>query len=483
MDDIIWEKLAGKRVLVVGDYMVDRYIEGGVRRISPEAPVPVIEVRSEREVLGGAGNVINNILALGGEAMAVGCIGTDGEGDNLLSMLQARGADVSCIFRDENRPTIVKTRVVSGFQQFLRYDKEKIEPLSGACMRFFRAHEEEIFRRADIVLLSDYGKGTFTQECAQFFIQGARKRGLKVVIDPKGKDYSRYYGATVCTPNVKELKEATGSQVESEEELYAAAEKLREENGLNYVLVTRSEKGMSLIPGVKKNKDDFPALAKEVVDVTGAGDTVVSVISLALAAGIPFPQACKMANRAASVVVSKFGSATATKMELIGDSISKKEVVAQKDAEILAECLRQQGKKIVFTNGCFDILHAGHISSFRHARALGDVLIVGLNSDASVRRIKGEKRPVIAEKDRAALLLGLEVVDYVIIFDEDTPEALIHAVRPDVLVKGKDWESKQPVAGQEFIESYGGRVAFMRLEEGLSTTSIIEKIKNSYGSK
>ena len=480
MDNELWEKLEGKKVLVAGDFMVDRYIEGEVRRISPEAPVPVIEVRSEREVPGGAGNVINNILSLGGAARAVGCLGTDAEGDALLSMLKGRGADVSFIFRDKARPTIVKTRVVSGFQQFLRYDKEKIAPPSVECMRFFRLHEEEIFEGADMVLLSDYGKGTFTQECAQFFIQGARRRGLKVVVDPKGRDYSRYYGATVCTPNLKELKEASGMPAESEEELLAAAEMVRGENGLGNVLVTRSEKGMSLIPGAQGKKDDYPALAKEVIDVTGAGDTVVSVIALALAAGLPFSKACKMANRAASVVVSKFGSATATRVELIGDSLSKKETIPQKDAALLADCLRAQGKKIVFTNGCFDILHAGHISSFRRARELGDVLVVGLNSDASVRRIKGEKRPVIGEKDRAALLLGLETVDYVIIFGEDTPEGLIREIRPDVLVKGKDWESKQPVAGQRFVESYGGRVAFMQLEEGLSTTSIIEKIKKSY---
>lgn len=480
MDNKVWEKLQGKKVLVAGDFMVDRYIEGGVRRISPEAPVPVIEVRSERAVLGGAGNVINNILALGGKARAVGYVGADESGDLLLEMLREKGADTRFIYRDPVAQTIEKTRVVSGFQQFLRYDKEKIRPLSGKSLRFFREHEEEIFEEADIVLLSDYGKGTFTQECAQFFIQGARKRKLKVIVDPKGADYSRYYGATVCTPNVKELREASGLPSDTEQGLLSAAKKVREENGLGYVLVTRSEKGMSLIPGATRAKEDYPALAKEVVDVTGAGDTVVAVIALSLAADIPFSKCCKMANRAASVVVSKFGSATATPAELIGGSLEKKEAVPAKDAALLADCLRAQGKKIVFTNGCFDILHAGHISSFRRAKELGDVLVVGLNSDASVRRIKGEKRPVIGEKDRAALLLGLEAVDYVIIFEDDTPESLVRAVRPDVLVKGKDWESKQPVAGQEFVESYGGKVAFMQLEQGLSTTSIIQKIKKSF---
>lgn len=480
MDNDIWEKLEGKTVLVAGDFMLDRYIEGEVRRISPEAPVPVIEVCSEREVPGGAGNVINNVLALGGRARAAGYVGEDDAGRTLCGILRGRGADTSFLLREEGRPTTVKTRVVSENQQFLRFDKEKAGPPSAACLNDFREREEALFAGIDVVILSDYEKGFFTRECAQFFVCGAKKRGIPTVVDAKGTDFGRYCGADICTPNIKELSAASGMPVSCEEEIFAAAEKVRQESGVSRILVTRSEKGMSLIPGESGQKEDYPALAKEVVDVTGAGDTVASVVALGMAAGLPLSDCCKMANRAASVVVSKFGTATASRAELVGTSLAGKVAVPEKDAALLADGLRSQGKRIVFTNGCFDILHAGHISSFRRARELGDVLVVGLNSDASVRRIKGDKRPVIGESDRAALLLGLKSVDYVIIFGEDTPETLVRALRPDVLVKGRDWEDKQPVAGQRFVESYGGRVVFMELEEGLSTTSIINKIKDSY---
>lgn len=481
MNSSVWHSFEGTTVLVAGDFMIDRYIEGDVSRISPEAPVPVVSVNNIREALGGAGNVINNIIALGGHARAVTCLGNDAEGDLIITMLNECGANTEFVCRNDETVTIQKTRVVSSHQQFLRYDQEKIAPVSHKCIFQLAENESKLFSEVDILLISDYGKGFITEESAQFLISAALRHNIKIVVDPKGKNYEKYRGATVCTPNLKELRDASGEKADTEENLLYAAEKISSTFGIDNIVVTRSEKGMSLIPGTKAKKDDFPAIAKEVSDVTGAGDTVISVMALAIANNFPFSECCILANQAASVVVSKYGAATVTPQELIGmnNEVSSIKFRTADEASALANQLRCNDKKIVFTNGCYDIIHAGHISSFKQAKSFGDVLIVGLNSDASVKRLKGASRPIVSQENRAKLLVALEAVDYVIIFEDDTPQKLIETIHPDVLVKGKDWESKQPISGQEFIESYGGSVKFIDLEQGLSTTSIVEKIKKS----
>lgn len=472
-----WFKIS---VLVVGDFMLDEYILGSVNRISPEAPVPVLEVKERQIKLGGAGNVINNITSFGAKATVLTRIGSDGNGSYLKQELEKMGVETKHIFVDEELSTITKTRIVAKNQQFLRYDEETVRDISGAYIDYIKHHIEEIFQSINVVLISDYGKGVVTKPLAQMLIGYARKHQIPVVVDPKGRDYSKYYQATICTPNMNELEQVSGCKIDTEEKVLEAGLKLCEDIQLDVLLVTRSEKGISSIFRGSDVKHDYPATAKEVVDVTGAGDTVISVVSLAIASGYSIEEACRLANRAASIVISKFGCATTTVKELrkLSDYDNKKIVDNETLAEI-TEHLRSEGKRIVFTNGCFDILHAGHISSFEQAKTYGDVLVVGLNSDASIKRIKGDKRPIVEERYRAKLLASLNVVDYVTVFEEDTPELLIQKLLPNVLVKGKDWMGKT-VAGQEFLEEAGGEVQFIDLEQGLSTTHIIEKIQTVY---
>lgn len=347
----------------------------------------------------------------------------------------------------------------------------------------FDANCEAIFDGVNAVILSDYGKGMLTPELSQRVIAEAEKRSLPVFVDPKGTDYGKYRGADYCTPNLKELREAAGgAALDDEESIRGTACALHESCGIKNVLVTRSEKGMSLVLGATGEKSDYPAIAREVSDVTGAGDTVIAVFAMGIASGVGPDVCCRLANLAASVVVSKFGAATASVSE-IGALIKsdaprpERKLRTREEMRGIAETLRKKGRKIVFTNGCFDLVHAGHIASFRKARALGDVLVVGVNSDESVRRLKGAARPIVDLKNRLALLESIDVIDYLVPFGEDTPQTLIEAIRPDVLVKGRDWEGK-PVAGAEFLASRGGRVAFIDLEEGLSTTALVSRIRS-----
>lgn len=467
-------------VLVVGDFMLDEYISGDVKRISPEAPVPVIEVGNRQIKLGGAGNVINNIVSFGAKAKVLTRIGNDFNGEYLKNELIKMGVETKHIFIDDELDTIIKTRVVAKHQQFLRYDQETVRDIPDVYVEYVKCYIEEIFDKVNVVLISDYGKGVITKDLAQLLIQYARTKNIPVIVDPKGKDYSKYYQATICTPNMNELEVVSGCKIDTEEKVLEVGLKLCDDIKLDVLLVTRSEKGISSIYRNSDIKSDYPATAKEVVDVTGAGDTVISVVSLAIASGYSIEEACKLANNAASIVISKFGCATTTVKELRKISKYDDKKIVDKDtlAEIV-EHLKEDGKKVVFTNGCFDILHAGHISSFEQAKSYGDVLIVGLNSDASIKRIKGDKRPIVEEKYRAKLLASLNIISYVTIFDDDTPENLIQKICPNVLVKGKDWMGKS-VAGQDFLEATGGEVQFIDLEQGLSTTNIIEKIRTVY---
>ena len=458
-------------ILVIGDVMLDNYIDGDVKRISPEAPVPVLSVKSTKQHLGGAGNVVNNIISLGASVVLLSCWGADNAGDALSNLLYKTGVDTSFVRRYNNVTTIEKTRMVSRNHQLFRYDIEKIEPLCKEYMNFLLDKRSEFFKGITAVIVSDYGKGMITEKSAQLIIKEANKRQIPVIVDPKGSSYEKYKGATICTPNYKEFLEATGvSEDCSEQDVMTFGISLAKRHSFENLLITRSAKGMSLIHDSKRS--DFPAVSQEVTDVTGAGDTVVAVFALGMGAGLSLSECCIMANNAAAIVISKFGAATVTPDELMHSN-----KLAESGLSIASE-LRRQGRSIVFTNGCFDIVHAGHVKSFEQAKAFGDVLIVGLNSDRSVRAIKGLTRPLVSQENRAKLLCALSCIDYVIIFDEDTPERLINEICPDVLVKGADWRGKI-VVGQDVVEANGGKVELIELEQGLSTTSIIEKIKLS----
>lgn len=475
----IVDNLKRINVLVVGDFMVDVYIKGKVTRISPEAPVPIVNVEETDYRLGGAGNVAHNIASLGGRTVILTCVGKDGEGDILLDSLKKLDCDIQYIGQYEEMSTISKTRVVSDNKQFLRIDREKKEPVLNEYIEYVKRNVEQIFKGIDIVVISDYDKGIISAEFAHIIIRYANSKNIPTIVDPKGRNYDKYEGATVCTPNMEELSLATGKNAVTEEEIEACAHILLKK-GIQKILVTRSEKGMSLI--TKTKKTDFPVVEKEVTDVTGAGDTVVATLSVALGSGLSFDDSCVIANRAASIVVQKFGTAIVSLQELKDFNeidIYSRKLVNIKDIMRISDLRKKIGKKIVFTNGCFDLLHAGHLEALQKAKSYGDVLVVGLNSDQSIKRIKGEKRPIVAENDRALMLSCMECVDYIIIFDEDSPQKLIEAIKPNVLVKGADWMGKK-IAGEDFIQSIDGEVKFVELKEGYSTTNIINKIMRVY---
>ena len=473
------KEFANQKVLIYGDFMVDKYIGGHVSRISPEAPVPVLEVQSVERRPGGAGNVAMNVISLGAYVRALSCIGEDSDGEWLCSALKNSSVDTTYLRRDTAHETISKTRIVSKHQQIIRLDEEKITPPPDSFMKAVLENIDEILDGISVVIVSDYRKGAVTPALSQKLIQSARKRSIPVVVDPKGKDFSKYSGATACTPNTHELEIAAGISAATEEEINNIAKNFCQEFNFENLVITRSEKGISLVKH-SGAKTDFPANAKEIIDVTGAGDTVVAVLALGLASGCQIEDCCILANHAASIVISKFGVASASISELIAASNlnSSSKHISADEASQLASDFRRAEKQIVFTNGCFDLLHAGHIAAFKQARTFGDVLFVGVNSDASVRRIKGKNRPIVGEKNRVALLCALACVDYVVVFNEDTPCDLINKLQPHVTVKGKDWQ-KKPVPEKAVVEAYGGRVEFIELEQGLSTSSLIEKIKNT----
>ena len=463
-------------VLVVGDMMVDKYIMGSVDRISPEAPVPVLHQKEVKRKLGGAGNVIINATSLGARVRAIGRVGNDDEGTFFCKTLREFGVDDRFIFVEGS--TIVKTRVSASNQQFIRIDDETIASPTPDIFSKIITDLDNILRDITVVVISDYAKGFITEELSQSIIKNAKARNIPVLVDPKGKLASKYKGATALTPNNKEFLDLTGLlAVPSEIDIKNAALRLCEENDIDLLIFTRSEKGISIINRSDGIKSDYPTVVKEVVDVTGAGDTVVTTVALSMGAGFSLEECVKTANVAASIVISKFGSAHTTIGELSAALYPYSKVFPDINETITQLSVqKKQGKRIVFTNGCFDIVHAGHISSFMQARIFGDILVVGINSDESIRRIKGDKRPIVNLQNRITLLSALECVDYVIPFEDDTPQALIEQIKPDVLVKGKDWAGKE-IAGGDFIRSYGGKVELIELEQGLSTSNIIEKIK------
>lgn len=473
-------RFADVRVLVVGDLILDRFVTGVIERISPEAPIPVLHGRGETLALGGAGNVVANIVSLGGKAIPVSVLGKDSAGDGLVRMLADLGADADGIGRSAGRMTSAKSRYSAQGQQVLRFDEEEVKPLSVDQRAALLTRFEAALEHADIVVLSDYGKGVLLDGVAADLIAIARAAGKPVLVDPKGRDYGHYRGATAVTPNRKELGEAVGRLVFSDGEIEAAARELIAAHGFDFVLATRSEKGMSVVDA--RDARHIATQAREVFDVSGAGDTVVASFALALAAGADRASAATIANAAAGVVVGKRGTARLTVEELSG-ALFRSLGAGRRDAVLDAAGVRRmvdawkaEGLSVGFTNGCFDILHAGHVSLLNAARGQCDRLVLGLNSDASVRRLKGAGRPVNDEHDRACVLAALAAVDAVVVFEEDTPLKLIEALKPDILVKGADYTVEQ-VVGHEVVQAHGGRVVLIDLVAGRSTTATIGRMR------
>ncbi|MGN2624673.1 bifunctional D-glycero-beta-D-manno-heptose-7-phosphate kinase/D-glycero-beta-D-manno-heptose 1-phosphate adenylyltransferase HldE [Stutzerimonas balearica] len=461
-------------VLVVGDVMLDRYWHGATSRISPEAPVPVVKVEQIEDRPGGAANVALNIAALGAPVALVGVTGEDEARQSLADSLAAAGvqAHFQCI---EHQPTIVKLRVMSRHQQLLRMDFEEPFETDAAAIL---AEVETLLDGVKVLVLSDYGKGALKNH--QALIQAARKRNIPVLADPKGKDFEIYRGASLITPNLGEFEAIVGPCAD-EAELVARGGALMRELDLGALLVTRGEHGMTLLRP-EHSPLHLPARAREVFDVTGAGDTVISTLAAALAAGEALPRAVALSNLAAGIVVGKLGTACISAPELRRavqrEEGSERGVMSVEQLLTAVEDARAQGEKIVFTNGCFDILHAGHVTYLEQARAQGDRLVVAVNDDASVSRLKGPGRPINSVDRRMAVLAGLGAVDWVVCFAEDTPERLLGQVRPDVLVKGGDYGVDQ-VVGADLVKAYGGEVRVLGLVENSSTTAIVDKIRKA----
>lgn len=458
------------RVFVIGDIMLDRYYYGGVSRISPEAPVPVVAVESDIFTLGGAGNVANNIAGLKAECRIFASAAGDSSGRKLRRLLD--GIDTQYFFIDTGAPTTTKLRIVGEKQQIVRVDFEEIRPVSPSSADSFKNEISNYVDECNCVVISDYGKGICTPEICSFTISEAKRAGKPVIVDPKGGDWSKYRGATVVTPNIKELGEVAGVHIKNNDyDVVSAGRGIREKYSIEYLVVTRSEKGITIISG--NGYKHIPTKAREVFDVSGAGDTVVAATAAALGAGFGIEDAVETANAAAGIVVGKIGTAPINVDELgfAVNCVIHSKLVSPFKIGMIAENERRKGKKIVFTNGCFDILHRGHVTYLKKAAAMGDLLIVGLNSDASVRRLKGGGRPVNNEADRAEVLSALESVDYVAVFDEDTPLELVKAIKPDVLAKGGDYKACD-VVGREYAKS----VSIIDFVDGYSTTGTINKL-------
>lgn len=478
----ILEKLSGHRVLCIGDIMVDRFVYGQVSRISPEAPIPVILKKREAIMLGGSGNVVRNIVALGGLVDMLGVVGKDQAGYELEEQVAAVSQITSYVLTDNSRPTTVKTRYIADGQQLLRADSEINSSISADMEQEIITRARGVVGNCDIVILSDYAKGVLTNRVVSELIRIAAAAGKKVLVDPKGRDFAKYRGAYMITPNRKELSEATGRNIESVADAEKSARELIAANNLQGVLAKLGGDGVCLVMKDKEAKH-FKATAREVYDVSGAGDTVVAAMSLALAGGILPEDGAAISNLAGSVVVGKIGTAVVTcddlAQELMKDAAlsSEEKIMTRARAAEKAEEWRRQGFKVGFTNGCFDLLHPGHIHSIRQAKAACDRLIMGLNSDASVKRLKGENRPVQNEESRAIVLASLADVSGIVIFDEDTPYDLIKTIRPDILVKGADYTIDK-VVGADLVQGWGGKVVLVELVEGQSTTSTIKKMKD-----
>jgi D-beta-D-heptose 7-phosphate kinase/D-beta-D-heptose 1-phosphate adenosyltransferase len=487
----VFSTLKTRHILAVGDIMLDRFFYGAVERISPEGPIPVIRIEHEKRMLGGVGNVVANIVSIGAKASVIAVTGDDNAQAEIKSLLHVMQIDGRGLIQSADRPTILKDRYIAQRQQLLRADWEKTDAIPKALEDAVIAQAELLIKNCHALVLSDYGKGLLTPRVIKALIALAQSHQLPIIVDPKGTDFARYRGATIITPNRKELELATGLKAGSDDEVEKAALKLITDCGIQSVLATRSEKGMSLIT------QDAPPLhipteAQAVYDVTGAGDTVVATFSAFLGAGMTAPQAAELANLAAGIVVGKVGTATVRPDEFMTAFYKKKKPLTAdtNDSETPTslyslsalvderERWRAENLKVGMTNGCFDLLHKGHLSLIKQAKAECDRLIIALNSDASVSRIKGPSRPVHDEKTRASILSALRYVDAVVIFDDDSVLSTIQALKPDVLVKGADYTIDK-VVGSDFVMAYGGRVHLASLSQGQSTTNTIKKMQNN----
>lgn len=468
----ITPEFSNARIIVIGDVMLDRYWSGQASRISPEAPVPVVKVKSIEERVGGAGNVALNIAKLGGKVTLLAVVGDDGEGETLRRLLEAEG--VVCDFVVEpNIRSICKLRVMAQHQQLIRIDFEE------ACLNFdLTALEAKLFKhlpKNNTVVFSDYGKGTLAE--VSTYIMAAKEAGMNVLVDPKGVDYQRYTHADLITPNLSELQAVVGV-TNNEEHLIAKGRALLLQLQLPALLLTRGEAGMTLIQPDQIHS--LPAQAKDVFDVTGAGDTVIAVMALGVALGLPLPDAMYLANLAGGIVVGKLGTSTVSIQELTramhGERDSRYGIVSEDELVRLFIGAKAHDERIIMTNGCFDLLHAGHVTYLEQAKALGDRLVVAVNSDASVRRLKGESRPINGLQERMTVLAALACVDWVVSFEEETPERLYCRLLPDVIVKGGDYSPEQ-VAGGDCVIRAGGEVKILQFVDGQSTTAMINKAR------
>jgi D-beta-D-heptose 7-phosphate kinase/D-beta-D-heptose 1-phosphate adenosyltransferase len=469
-----WQRV---RVLVVGDIMLDRYIWGEVERISPEAPVPVVRASHRSDRPGGAANVAMNLAGLGAQAMLFGFCGEDADRAALEACLRDSGVEPA-MTPVRGHPTTCKLRILGGRQQMLRLDTEQTDGYPAeACAALLRGLEAAL-ETAHGLVLSDYAKGVLSEELCRQAIAAARRRGIPVLVDPKQRDFSRYRGATAICPNLSELSAATGVPGKDPEALLAAAQKLVPALDLNCLIATMSEKGIAIVR--EASRFIAPAVARQVFDVSGAGDTVIATLALAAASGLTMETAVQLANVAAGIVVGKVGTVPVTRDELLTSLMPEIELQAQEKVlslealRVRASAWRAEGQSIVFTNGCFDLLHIGHITLLEDARREGDRLVVGINSDASVSALKGPARPIVAERERARILAALAAVDAVVVFGEPTPLRLIEALRPDVIVKGGDY-AEETVVGAHEVRSWGGRVKIVPIVEGFSTTRLIAR--------
>jgi D-beta-D-heptose 7-phosphate kinase/D-beta-D-heptose 1-phosphate adenosyltransferase len=472
-----------KNVLCLGDLLLDRFVYGAVHRISPEAPVPVLKINRDFLTLGGAGNVVRNLAALGCNTTFIGVVGKDDAGQKTKELLNDL-PQVNAHLMSEGR-TPVKSRFISNSQQLLRVDDEVVATPSEATIDALKKIIIDQIQKSHVVILSDYGKGSLPPELCQFIIQAARSAGIPSIVDPKGQDYSRYKGATLLTPNEKELSEVSQYPLNSDQDVVQAMAQLKELHHLDAVLVTRGAKGMVLLPPSTPEATVepvvIPAQAREIFDVSGAGDTVIATLSASISVGHSFEDAARLANIAGGIVVGKVGTAVVGQDELAAavlkaEPLAPSKIMSLEEAKNRTQIWRRHGLTLGFTNGCFDLLHLGHLHSLHECKKQCDRLIVGLNTDSSIKRYKGESRPIQAETVRAHVLAALEYVDAVILFEEDTPLNLIESLLPDLLFKGADYTIDK-VVGADVVQLNGGKVHLIDLKPGYSTTATVEKMK------
>lgn len=474
------ELLSQSHVLCLGDLMLDRFIYGQVDRTSPEAPVPILQIEHETTMLGGVGNVARNLIGLGAKATLLSVVGDDDIGKTLTHMIGEENTVEPHLIVEPNRNSTEKTRFVASGQQLLRADRETVSWISEQSKQKLLWIAKDIIKDCDVLILSDYAKGILSNEVCQDLISYAELNNKAVIVDPKGKNYLRYSGATIITPNRQELGQATNQLVQTDDQIVAAGKKLIKQLGIKAILVTKSQDGMTLISS-DDNIEHLPTQAHEVYDVSGAGDTVVATLASAIAQKLHLFQAASLANFAASIVVSKLGTAPVFSDDLVRAmrkndlNIFESKILPTSAASKLVESWQSKDIKVGFTNGCFDLLHPGHISLLQQSKEVCDKLIVALNSDTSVRELKGETRPIQTESARAQVLASLEFTDLIIIFSEETPIELIKTLKPNVLIKGDDYNMEE-VVGADTVRALGGEVVLARTEPGFSTSNTIKKL-------